>query len=129
MIRILYVEDNDDNAYMLGLRLSCLDGYEMLVAVDGDAGCRLALEEQPDIVLMDLDLPVVNGWDATRRLKADPWTRAIPVIALTAHAMAGAREAALGAGCDDFDTKPVNFERLIQKITALLAQSRGPGGR
>src|SRR5262249_34207338 len=99
-----------------------LDGFEVLVAEDGEAGCAAAMAELPDLILMDLDLPVVDGWEATRRLKSNETTRAIPIIALTAHAMAGSREKALGVGCDDFDTKPVDFERLLQKINRLLAK-------
>jgi len=119
--RILYVEDNDDNVYMLKMRLELLDGFEVLVAENGQAGCETATAELPDLIVMDLDLPVVDGWEATRRLKANPRTSAIPVIALTAHAMAGSREKALAAGCDDFDTKPVDLDRLIKKIDRLLA--------
>jgi CheY-like chemotaxis protein len=122
--RILYVEDNDDNVYMLKLRFELLDGFEVLVAEDGEIGCRTAQAEQPDLILMDLDLPVVDGWEATRRLKSDPATKAIPIIALTAHAMSGSREKALAVGCDDFDTKPVDFDRLLQKIDQLLAEKR-----
>jgi two-component system cell cycle response regulator DivK len=119
--KILYVEDNDDNVYMLKMRFELLDGFEVLVAKDGEIGCEKAAAEMPDVVLMDLDLPVVDGWEATRRLKSDQKTRHIPIIALTAHAMSGSREKALAAGCDDFDTKPVDFDRLIQKINFLLA--------
>jgi CheY-like chemotaxis protein len=122
MIRILYVEDNDDNVYMLTLRLDLLDEFEVIVAEDGAKGVAAAQAEQPALILMDLDLPVIDGWEATRRLKADPATRHIPVIALSAHALAGARETALAAGCDDFDTKPVDFERLLGKMRALLAR-------
>ena len=121
MTRVLYVEDNDDNVYMLKMRLELVDSFEVLVAEDGEIGCRMALLERPDIILMDLDLPIVDGWEATRRLKANPETRSIPVIALTAHAMAGSREKALEVGCDEFDTKPVDFDRLLQKIERLLA--------
>jgi CheY-like chemotaxis protein len=119
-MRILYVEDNDDNVYMLKTRLELLDDVEVLVAEDGETGCAKASTEQPDLILMDLDLPVTDGWEATQRLKRNPTTRSIPVIALTAHAMAGSREKALAAGCDDFDTKPVDFDRLLQKIKKLL---------
>jgi CheY-like chemotaxis protein len=120
VIRILYVEDNDDNVYMLKMRFELLNEFEVLVAENGEAGCAKALADRPDLIVMDLDLPVVDGWEATRRLKADPMTRDIPVIALTAHALAGSREKALAVGCDDFDTKPVDFDRLIQKIRSLL---------
>jgi two-component system, cell cycle response regulator DivK len=119
--RILYVEDNDDNVYMLKMRLEMIDGVEVLVAENGEVGCATATAELPDLVLMDLDLPVVDGWEATRRLKSNAMTSAIPIIALTAHAMAGSREKALAVGCDDFDTKPVDFDRLLQKINRLLA--------
>jgi CheY-like chemotaxis protein len=118
--KVLYVEDNDDNVYMLKMRFELLEGFEFYNADDGEEGCKKAVLERPDVILMDLDLPVVDGWEATRRLKADPTTRHIPVIALTAHAMLGSREQALAAGCDDFDTKPVDFDRLMQKINAVL---------
>jgi len=123
--RLLYVEDNDDNVYMLKMRLELLDEFEVLVAEDGEKGCAAALEHKPDLILMDLDLPVIDGWEATRRLKNDPRTRAIPVIALSAHALAGAREKAIEAGCDEFDTKPVEFERLLGKIRRLLQRLNG----
>jgi two-component system cell cycle response regulator DivK len=118
--KILYVEDNDDNVYMLKMRFELLGGFEMLVAEDGEAGCKKAAAEIPDLILMDLDLPIVDGWQATRRLKADQKTRKIPIIALTAHAMSGSREKALAAGCDEFDTKPIDFDRLMQKINLVL---------
>lgn len=120
MIKVLYVEDNDDNVYMLKMRLELLDEFEVVVAEDGEQGCAVAAAERPDLILMDLDLPVVDGWEATRRLKADPQTKSIPVIALSAHALSGAREKALAAGCDEFDTKPVEFERLLGKMRQLL---------
>ena len=123
MTRILYVEDNDDNVYMLKLRFELLDSFEILVAENGETGCAMALSEQPDLIIMDLDLPVVDGWEATRRLKSNPATRAIPIIALSAHAMSGSREKALAVGCDEFDTKPVDFEQLIKKVQ-LLANRR-----
>ena len=121
--KILYVEDNDDNIYLIRMRFDLIDAYQLLVAEDGESGVALARAEQPDLILMDLELPVIDGWEATRRLKADPATRDIPIIALTAHALAGAREKALAAGCDDFDTKPVEFERLLAKIAAVLGTS------
>ena len=121
MTRILYVEDNDDNVYMLKMRFELLEGFEVLVAENGEVGCNVAIAKLPDLILMDLDLPVVDGWEAARRLKSNAATSAIPIIALTAHAMAGSREKALAAGCDDFDTKPVDFDRLFQKIDRLLA--------
>jgi two-component system cell cycle response regulator DivK len=118
--RILYVEDNDDNVYMLKMRFEVLGGYQMLVAADGEQGIRMAADERPALILMDLDLPVIDGWEAARQLKASPSTRDIPIIALSAHALVGAREKALAAGCDEFDTKPVDFDCLLSKITRLL---------
>ena len=118
-MRILYVEDNDDNIYVLKRRLTRA-GHEVLIAMDGAAGVSMANAEKPDLILMDLSLPVMNGWDATKQLKADEATKHIPVIALSAHAMTGARESALEAGCDDFDTKPVELPRLMAKIAALV---------
>jgi two-component system, cell cycle response regulator DivK len=120
--KILYVEDNDDNIYLIRMRLDLLGGYQLLVAQDGETAIAVARAEKPDLILMDLELPVVDGWEATRRLKADPATRAIPIIALTAHALVGARERALAAGCDEFDTKPVEFDRLLAKIAAVLGR-------
>ena len=122
MPRILYVEDNDDNVYMLKMRLDLTGEHEILVAEDGQQGVEMAKSEQPDLILMDLELPVIDGWEATRRLKADRETRAIPIIALSAHALAGAREKALAAGCDEFDTKPVQFDRLLGKISRILGR-------
>jgi two-component system, cell cycle response regulator DivK len=122
VIRILYVEDNDDNVYMLKTRLELLDEFEVLVAENGEIGCAKAAAEKPDVIVMDLELPVVDGWEATRRLKNDPATRDIPVIALSAHALAGSREKALAAGCNEFDTKPVDFDRLVTKIKRVLDQ-------
>jgi len=113
------VEDNEMNRDMLVRRLKRA-GYDVLVAVDGEQGVSLALEELPDLVLMDMSLPVMNGWDATRALRQDPRTRSVPVIALTAHAMPGDKEKAMEAGCTDYDTKPVDFTRLTAKIKALL---------
>jgi two-component system cell cycle response regulator DivK len=120
VIRILYVEDNDDNVFMLKMRLELLDEFEVLVAEDGEKGCEKALAEKPDLILMDLEMPIVDGWEATRRLKSHPATRDIPVIALSAHALAGTREKALAAGCDEFDTKPVEFDRLVATIRRVL---------
>ena len=119
MPKILYVEDNDDNVYMLTRRLR-QHGYEVVVAGDGERGVAMAAAEAPDLILMDLGLPVLDGWEATRRLKGAPGTKAIPVIALSAHAMDGDREKAVAAGCDDYDTKPVNLPRLLEKIRAAL---------
>ena len=121
-MKILYVEDNEDNVYVLKNRLTRA-GFTVLVAPDGAQGVTLATTEQPDLVLMDLSLPVLDGWEATRRIKAAPETRHIPVIALTAHAMAGDREKAIAAGCDDFDTKPVEMSRLLDKIEALIKRN------
>ena len=121
MARILYVEDNDDNVYMLKNRLE-RRGHAVLVARDGRAGVEAARAERPDLILLDLGLPVLDGWEAARLLKADERTRAIPIIALSAHAMAGDRAQALEAGCDDYDTKPVDFARLLVRIEALLGR-------
>jgi CheY-like chemotaxis protein len=118
--KILYVEDNEDNAYMLKMRLE-IEGFEVLLAGDGFGGIELAALASPDLILMDLNLPGIDGWEAARRLKLDTRTAAIPIIALTAHAMAGDREKALAAGCDEFDTKPVDFEPLLAKIRTVLA--------
>jgi two-component system, cell cycle response regulator DivK len=123
VIKILYVEDNDDNVYMLKMRLELLGDFEVLAAEDGEKGCEIALRERPDIILMDLEMPVIDGWEATRRLKGDPQTHDIPVIALSAHALAGEREKAIAAGCDEFDTKPIEFERLVATVRRLLAHS------
>jgi CheY-like chemotaxis protein len=121
-MKILYVEDNDDNIYMLRNRLTRA-GFTVAVATDGAQGVAMAASEQPDLILMDLSLPVLDGWEAPRRIKAAPETSRIPIIALSAHAMAGDAEKALAAGCDDFDTKPVELQRLLGKIRALA-----PGG-
>jgi CheY-like chemotaxis protein len=119
MLRILLVEDNDMNRDMLSRRL-VRNGYEVLLAMDGQQGIDMALSERPDLILMDMSLPVIDGWEATRRIKLNDATRQIPVIALTAHAMAGDREKTMEAGCDDYDTKPVEISRLVRKIAALL---------
>ena len=121
MTKVLYVEDNDDNVYMLKMRLELLGDFDVVAAPDGEQGCAMALAERPDVILMDLEMPVVDGWEATRRLKEDPQTRDIPIIALSAHALAGEREKALGAGCDEFDTKPIEFERLVATLRRVLA--------
>ncbi len=125
MVRILYVEDNDDNIYMLKQRLE-RKGFEVLVARDGRAGVEAAREHMPDLILLDLGLPVLDGWEVARLLKQDERTRAIPIIALSAHAMAGDRAAALEAGCNDYGTKPVDFRQLLEKMEALLPS---PGAR
>jgi two-component system cell cycle response regulator DivK len=119
MHRILYVEDNDDNVYMLKSRLE-RKGFSVIVARDGAEGIAMAVDQKPALILMDLSLPVIDGWEATRQLKARPDTRHIPIIVITAHAMEGDRESALATGCDDFDTKPVQFPRLLGKIQNLL---------
>ena len=119
MSKILLVEDNEMNRDMLSRRLE-RKAFEVIIAVDGLAGINMATSESPDLILMDLSLPVIDGWEATRRIKADPATQSIPVIALTAQAMAGDEQEALEAGCDDYDTKPVNLKRLLDKINALL---------
>jgi CheY-like chemotaxis protein len=118
-MKILYVEDNDDNIYMLEKRLTRA-GFSVLIARDGAQGVAMAGAEQPDLILMDMGLPVLDGWEATRQIKAAPQTRHIPVIALTANAMTGDKEKAMAAGCDDFDTKPVELPRLLGKIQALV---------
>lgn len=123
MARILLVEDNEMNRDMLSRRLT-RSGYEVVIAVQGEEGVALARSSAPDMILMDMSLPVLDGWEATRRLKGDPETRDIPVIALTAHAMSGDREKAQEAGCDDFDTKPVEYTRLLSKIQGLLEKRK-----
>jgi len=123
MAKILLVEDNEMNRDMLSRRLQ-RKGFEVVLATDGQSGVEMARSEAPDLVLMDMSLPTLDGWEATRRLKADTATQPIPVIALTAHAMSGDREKALEAGCDDYDTKPVEFPRLLGKIEALLSGNK-----
>lgn len=122
MPKILIVEDNEMNRDMLSRRLT-RRGYDVVVAVDGQDGLNKVSSESPDLVLMDMSLPVIDGWEATRRMKSDPALRTIPVIALTAHAMAGDREQAMAAGCDDYDTKPIEIDRLLVKIQTLLEPS------
>ena len=124
MPKILLVEDNEMNRDMLSRRLE-RRGFQVVVAVDGQQGVDLAQAEKPDLILMDMSLPVLDGWEATRRLKGAPETRGIPIIALTAHAMAGDRAKALEAGCDDYDTKPIELPRLLEKIDALLGNGVG----
>jgi CheY-like chemotaxis protein len=121
MPKILLVEDNEMNRDMLSRRLE-RRGYRVAIALDGEQGVAMAGSEAPDLVLMDMSLPVLDGWEAARRLKAVPETRAIPIIALTSHAMIGDREKAIEAGCDDYDTKPVEFQRLLEKIETVLAK-------
>ena len=122
MAKILIVEDNEMNRDMLSRRL-IRRGYTVVTAVDGEQGLVAAEAERPDLILMDMSLPVMDGWEATRRLKAESATQAIPVIGLTAHAMTGDRDKAMAAGCDDYDTKPVELPRLLEKIEALLGRS------
>ncbi len=119
MHRILLVEDNEMNRDMLSRRLQ-RKGYEVLIAVDGEAGVKMALSDKPDLILMDMSLPIIDGWEATRRIKGLLETASIPIIALTAHVMTGDRDKALEAGCDDYDSKPIDFERLLGKMQALL---------
>jgi CheY-like chemotaxis protein len=121
MSKILLVEDNEMNRDMLSRRLG-RRGHQVVIAVDGEQGVQMARSIAPDLILMDMDLPVLDGWEATRQLKSAPETKAIPIIALTAHAMMGDREKAIDAGCDDYDTKPIEFSRLIEKIEAALAK-------
>jgi len=124
MTKVLVVEDNEMNRDMLARRLR-RKGFEVVLAADGESGIDMATREAPAIILMDLSLPGIDGWETTRRLKAAAGTAAIPIIALTAHAMSGDREKALAAGCDDYDTKPVELSRLLEKIDTLLAQAKG----
>jgi CheY-like chemotaxis protein len=121
-MRVLYVEDNEDNVYVVKMRLELIEGFEISVAKDGAEAVAMVSANPPDLILMDLNLPVMDGWEATKRLKADARTAKIPVVALTAHAMSGDRERALAAGCDDFDTKPIDFDRLIAKMRTLLGR-------
>jgi CheY-like chemotaxis protein len=127
MHRLLLVEDNEESRDGLS-RFLQRKGYEVLTAVDGRQGLEAARANPPDLVVMDMSLPVLDGWEATRQFKADPQTRHIPVIALTAHAMAGDRERAVAAGCDEYETKPVEFARLLGKIQALLGAPARAGG-
>ena len=124
MTKILLVEDNEMNRDMLSRRLA-RKGYEVAIAIDGQQGIEMARSETPDLILMDMSLPVVDGWEATRQLKSAPETQSIPVIALTAHAMAGDREKAVEAGCNDYDIKPIELPRLLEKIEALLGGNAG----
>ncbi len=122
MPKILLVEDNEMNRDMLSRRLE-RKGYQVVIAIDGEQGVAMASSEQPNLILMDMSLPVIDGWEATRRIKGDPAVRGTPVIALTAHAMAGDQEKCVAAGCDDYDTKPVDLPRLLGKIEALLQRA------
>ena len=125
MPKILLVEDNEMNRDMLSRRLE-RRGMQVLIAVDGQEGVDMAEQALPDLILMDMSLPILDGWEATRRLKAQPATKGIPIIALTAHAMSGDREKAMEAGCDDYDSKPVDFARLLGKIESFLGSDRAP---
>ena len=124
MTKVIYVEDNDDNIFMLKMRLELLGDFEVLTAEDGEKGCTMAVSECPDIILMDLEMPVVDGWEATRRLKGNPQTRNIPVIVLSAHALAGEREKAIAAGGDEFDSTPIEFDRLVATMRRVLAHRK-----
>ena len=124
MAKVLLIEDNEMNRDMLSRRL-IRRGFQVVFAMDGQQGVDLARSERTDIILMDMSLPVIDGWEATRRVKADDATRSVPVIGLTAHAMAGDREKAIEAGCDDYDTKPVELDRLIGKIERLIGAAKG----
>ena len=126
MPKILYVEDNEDNVYMLRRRLA-KHGYEIIVAGDGAKGVAAAILEKPDLILMDLGLPVLSGWEAAQQLKGSAETKLIPIIALSAHALDGEREKALAAGCNEFETKPVDLARLLEKVTRLIAGSATDG--
>jgi CheY-like chemotaxis protein len=124
MARILLVEDNEMNRDMLSRRL-VRGGYEVIIAEDGARGVAIAMSDKPDLILMDMSLPVIDGWEATRRIKATPEISRIPIIALTAHAMAGDRDKALASGCDDYDTKPIELQRLLRKMETLLTAAGG----
>jgi len=117
--KVLYVEDNEDDVYMLKMRLELLGDFEVLTAQNGQKGCEIAVGERPDIIIMDLEMPILDGWEATRWLKSNPQTRDTPVIALSAHALAGEREKAFASGCDAFDAKPIQFERLLATLRRL----------
>lgn len=125
MTRILYVEDNEDNVYMLTQRLT-RHGFSVSIASDGAQGIDMARREKPDLILMDLGLPALDGWAAARQLKQMPETKDVPILALSAHTMPGDREKALSAGCDDYDAKPIDFERLLEKIGALVRKRGAP---
>ena len=121
MTEVLYVEHNDDNLYMLKTRLELLGDFEVLAAEDSDKGCKLAVTERPDVILMDLEMPVTDRWESVRRLKKDPQTRDIPIIGMSAYALASERDEAIATGCDEFDAKPIEFESLVATIRRVLA--------
>jgi CheY-like chemotaxis protein len=122
--KVLYVEHNDDNLYMLKTRLELLGDFEVLAAEDSDKGCKLAVTERPDVILMDLEMPVTDPWESVRRLKKDPQTRDIPIIGMSAYALASEREKAIATGCDEFDAKPIDFESLVATIRRVLANPK-----
>ena len=124
MTKVLYVEHNDDNLYMLKTRLELLGDFEVLAAEDSEKGCELAVTERPDVILMDLEMPVIDRWEAVRRLKRDPQTRDIPIIGMSAHALDSEREKAIATGCDEFDAKPIEFESLVATIRRVLANPK-----
>ena len=122
--KVLYVEHNDDNLYMLKTRLELLGDFEVLAAEDSDKGCKLAVTERPDVILMDLEMPVTDRWESVRRLKKDPQTRDIPIIGMSAYALASERKEAIATGCDEFDAKPIDFESLVATIRRVLAEPK-----
>ena len=124
MTKVLYVEHNDDNLYMLKTRLELLGHFEVLATADSEKGCKLAVTERPDVILMDLEMPVMDRWEPVRRLKKDPQTRDIPIIGMSAHALSSERDQAIATGCDEFDAKPIEFEHLIAAIRRLVANPK-----
>ena len=124
MTKVLYVEHNDDNIYMLKTRLELLGGFEVLAADDSESGCELAVTEHPDVILMDLEMPVVDRWEPVRRLRNDPHTHDIPIIGMSAHALESEREQAIATGCDEFDAKPIEFDSLVATIRRVLAHPK-----
>ena len=124
MTKVLYIEHDDDNLYMLKMRLERVGDFEVLAAGDSEKGCKLALTERPDVILMDLEMPVVDRWEPVRRLKEDPHTRDIPIIGMSAYALDSERETAIVTGCDEFDAKPIEFDRLVATIRQLLERRK-----
>ncbi len=124
MTKVLYVEHNDDNLYMLKTRLELLDDFQVLAAGDSEKGCKLAVTERPDVILMDLEMPGIDRWEAVRALKRNPQTRNIPIIGMSAHALESEREQALATGCDEFDAKPIEFESLVATIRRVIAHPK-----